>query len=134
MTKKESRLIKSLNKEIKQLCDLIGLPDDRLEYVGAKSLGHEYAHSIKESNGKVYHYPETITVSFSAYSKHCFSYRVKDGRWIPEGSSLNRSKGLKRFQVMRIISDDLKDWKRVIDDAEKPKAAVFSIKTGKRVA
>jgi hypothetical protein len=54
----------------------------------------------RNEDGKIYEYPATIEVKFENQSNHFYSFRLKDGMFIREGSNLN-GKGLTAVEVYR---------------------------------
>jgi hypothetical protein len=65
-------------------------------------------------DGETYHYPEVIEVKFESWSNHWFSYRVRDGRWVPEGCNLN-GEGLSTYRLMRRLIRELHDYRLQVE-------------------
>lgn len=86
--------------------------DFELGHLKCKITGYQEA-STKIENGTTYHYPETIEVKFENWSNWFFSFRLQDGRWIPEGSDLN-GKGLSTFKLMRNMIREMKAYAEAI--------------------
>ncbi|HNA61476.1 MAG TPA: hypothetical protein PKW79_00160 [Rhabdochlamydiaceae bacterium] len=95
-------LFKTQKKYYLKACDL--------ELGHLKCVIKDYSEAeTKVENGKTYHYPEVINVKFENWSNWFFSYRLKDGRWIPEGSDLN-GKGLSTFKLMRNMIREMRAY------------------------
>ena len=66
-------------------------------------------------NGVPYTYPDTLEVKFENWENHFFSYRLQDGRFIPEGCDLS-GKGLTLAQVYRKQLKELREFRRYLDN------------------
>ena len=81
--------------------------------------GYSSEHSSTE-DGETYHYPETIEIKIENRSNYFFSYRLKDGRFVREGSSLN-GVGLSVVDVYRLMAKEQQNWRKELNKRSNPK-------------
>lgn len=103
---KHAQMVFRVKSRLEYYAESMGL------HIQVKVTGYSPAETKLESDGKTYRYPETLEVKIENWHNHFYSFRTKDGRWIPEGRNLT-GKGISTFRVIRSMMRELKEWHEV---------------------
>lgn len=77
-------------------------------------IQEDAAFSQIEADGKTYHYPHLVHFNIECWNTFKFSLRVKDGKFIPEGTNLD-GKGYTEKLLVKMSIDDKVAQKKFIE-------------------